>query len=71
MLEPAVEEEPVPVAAEGAAAGPEVITEKKPAEGEAPAAAAAGWCEGSGSEDAAAERSEEVVFERARVVPSS
>jgi large subunit ribosomal protein L25 len=38
VLEPAVEEEPVPVAAEGAAAGPEVITEKKPAEGEAPVA---------------------------------
>src|SRR5215469_3949720 len=38
VLEPSVEEEPVPVAAEGAAAGPEVITEKKPAEGEAPAA---------------------------------
>jgi len=38
---PAVEEEPVAVAAEGAAAGPEVITEKKPAEGEAAAAAAA------------------------------
>jgi large subunit ribosomal protein L25 len=38
VLEPAVEEEPVPVVAEGAAAGPEVITEKKPAEGEAPAA---------------------------------
>ena len=35
VLEPAVEEEPVPVAAE-AAAGPEVITEKKP-EGEAEA----------------------------------
>lgn len=33
---PTVEEEPVAVAAEGAAAGPEVITEKKP-EGEAPA----------------------------------
>jgi len=42
VLEPAVEEEPVPVAAEGAAAGPEVITEKKPAEGETPAAPAAG-----------------------------
>ena len=40
--EPSVEEEPVPVAAEGAAAGPEVITEKKPAEGETPAAPAAG-----------------------------
>jgi large subunit ribosomal protein L25 len=44
VLAPVVEEEPVPVAAEGAAAGPEVITEKKP-EGEAavtatPAAAA-------------------------------
>jgi hypothetical protein len=37
-----VEEEPVAAAAEGAAAGPEVITEKKPAEGEAaPAATAA------------------------------
>src|SRR5689334_21931350 len=42
VLEPSVEEEPVPVAAEGAAAGPEVITEKKPAEGETPAAPAAG-----------------------------
>ena len=42
VVEPAVEEEPVPVAAEGAAAGPEVITEKKPAEGEAAAPAAAG-----------------------------
>jgi large subunit ribosomal protein L25 len=42
VLEPAVEEEPVPVAAEGAAAGPEVITEKKPAEGEAAATPAAG-----------------------------
>ncbi|HXX42581.1 MAG TPA: 50S ribosomal protein L25 [Chthoniobacterales bacterium] len=42
VMEPAVEEEPVPVAAEGAAAGPEVITEKKPAEGEAPAAPAGG-----------------------------
>ncbi len=39
VLAPAVEEEPVPVVAEGAAAGPEVITEKKP-EGEAAAAAA-------------------------------
>jgi len=38
VLEPAVEEEPAPVAAEGAAAGPEVITEKKP-EGEAGATA--------------------------------
>jgi large subunit ribosomal protein L25 len=38
VLEPAVEEEPVPAVVEGAAAGPEVITEKKPAEGEAPAA---------------------------------
>jgi large subunit ribosomal protein L25 len=36
VVAPAVEEEPVPVAAEGAAAGPEVITEKKP-EGEAAA----------------------------------
>ncbi len=42
VLEPAVEEVAVPVAAEGAAAGPEVITEKKPAEGEAGAAPAAG-----------------------------
>ena len=42
VLEPSVEEEPVPVAAEGAAAGPEVITEKKPAEGEAAASAAGG-----------------------------
>ena len=41
VLMPAVEEEPVAAEAE-AAAGPEVITEKKPAEGEAaPAAAAA------------------------------
>ena len=38
VLAPSVEEEPVPVAAEGAAAGPEVITEKK-AEGEGAAAA--------------------------------
>jgi large subunit ribosomal protein L25 len=35
VIAPVVEEEPVPVAAEGAPAGPEVITEKKPAEGEA------------------------------------
>jgi large subunit ribosomal protein L25 len=35
VIAPVVEEEPVPVAAEGAAVGPEVITEKKPAEGEA------------------------------------
>ena len=41
VLAPAVEEEPVPVA-EGAAAGPEVITEKKPAEGEAAAPATGG-----------------------------
>ena len=42
VVAPAVEEEPVAAAVEGAAAGPEVITEKKPAEGEAaPAAAAA------------------------------
>jgi large subunit ribosomal protein L25 len=40
VLAPAVEEEPVPVAAEGAAVGPEVITEKKP-EGEAAAAGTA------------------------------
>ena len=39
VLAPAVEEEPV--AATEAAAGPEVITEKKPAEGEAAAAAPA------------------------------
>jgi large subunit ribosomal protein L25 len=39
VLAPAVEEEPAAVAAE-AAAGPEVITEKKPAEGEAAAAPA-------------------------------
>jgi large subunit ribosomal protein L25 len=38
VLAPVVEEEPVPVAAEGEAAGPEVITEKKP-EGEAAATA--------------------------------
>ncbi len=42
VVAPAVEEEPVVAAAEGAAAGPEVITEKKPAEGEASPAAAAG-----------------------------
>jgi large subunit ribosomal protein L25 len=42
VLAPAVEEEPAAVAAEGAAAGPEVITEKKPAEGEAAAAPAGG-----------------------------
>jgi large subunit ribosomal protein L25 len=42
VLEPAVEEEPAVAATEAAAAGPEVITEKKPGEGEAaPAAAAA------------------------------
>jgi large subunit ribosomal protein L25 len=40
VVAPAVEEEPVVAAVEGAAAGPEVITEKKPAEGEAPAAPA-------------------------------
>ena len=40
VLAPAVEEEPVAAAVEGAAAGPEVITEKKPAEGEAAPAAA-------------------------------
>ena len=40
VLAPAVEEEPVPAVAEGAEAGPEVITEKKP-EGEAAAAATA------------------------------
>lgn len=38
VLAPVVEEEPLPVAVEGAAAGPEVITEKKP-EGEAAATA--------------------------------
>lgn len=42
VVAPAVEEEPVVAAAEGAAEGPEVITEKKPAEGEAAAAPAAG-----------------------------
>ena len=42
VLAPSVEEEPAVVATEAAAAGPEVITEKKPAEGEAaPAAGAA------------------------------
>jgi large subunit ribosomal protein L25 len=41
VLAPAVEEEPVPVAAEGAAAGPEVITEKKPEPEAATAATAA------------------------------
>jgi len=40
VVAPAVEEEPVAAAAE-AATGPEVITEKKPAEGEAAAAGAA------------------------------
>jgi large subunit ribosomal protein L25 len=40
VMAPAVEEEPAPVAE--AAAGPEVITEKKPAEGEAAPAAAGG-----------------------------
>ncbi|HEY4282913.1 MAG TPA: 50S ribosomal protein L25 [Chthoniobacterales bacterium] len=40
VMAPAVEEEPVAAAAEGAAAGPEVITEKKPAEGEAAPAVA-------------------------------
>jgi large subunit ribosomal protein L25 len=42
VVAPAVEEEPVAAVAEGAAAGPEVITEKKPAEGEAAQAAAPG-----------------------------
>ena len=41
VLAPAVEEEPVAAVVEGAAAGPEVITEKKPAEGEGTAAPAA------------------------------
>ena len=41
VLAPTVEEEPV-AAVEGAATGPEVITEKKPAEGEAAAAAPGG-----------------------------
>lgn len=40
VVAPAVEEEPVAAVVEGAAAGPEVITEKKPAEGETPAAPA-------------------------------
>jgi large subunit ribosomal protein L25 len=40
VVAPTVEEEPV--VAEAAAAGPEVITEKKPAEGETPAAPAGG-----------------------------
>jgi large subunit ribosomal protein L25 len=39
VVAPAVEEEPVVAEVEGAAAGPEVITEKKPAEGEAAVAA--------------------------------
>jgi large subunit ribosomal protein L25 len=38
VLAPVIEEEPVPVAADAAAAGPEVITEKKKDEGEAEAA---------------------------------
>jgi large subunit ribosomal protein L25 len=42
VVAPAVEEEPVAAVVEGAAAGPEVITEKKPAEGETPAAPAGG-----------------------------
>jgi large subunit ribosomal protein L25 len=42
VLAPVVEEEPVAAAVEGAEAGPEVITEKKPAEGEAATAAPAG-----------------------------
>jgi large subunit ribosomal protein L25 len=41
VVAPAVEEAPVAEVVEGAAAGPEVITEKKPAEGAAPAAPAA------------------------------
>jgi len=41
VVAPAVEEEPVAAVAEGAAAGPEVITEKKPGEGEAAAPGAA------------------------------
>jgi large subunit ribosomal protein L25 len=56
VLAPVVEEEPVPVAAEGAAAGPEVITEKKP-EGEA--AAAPGAKEGAPREKAAAPKEKE------------
>jgi large subunit ribosomal protein L25 len=39
VVAPAVEEEPAVAEVEGAAAGPEVITEKKPAEGEAAVAA--------------------------------
>ena len=46
VVAPAVEEEPVAAVVEGAAAGPEVITEKKPAEGEAAAAAAPAGKEG-------------------------
>ena len=41
VVAPAVEEEPVAAAATEAAAGPEVITEKKPAEGEAASVGAA------------------------------
>jgi large subunit ribosomal protein L25 len=52
VLEPVVEEEAVPIAAEGAAAGPEVITEKKPAEGEAAAAAPAGGAKEAGGKEA-------------------
>lgn len=46
VVAPAVEEAPVVEVAEGAAAGPEVITEKKPAEGEAAAAPAPAAKEG-------------------------
>ena len=46
VVAPAVEEAPVAEVVEGAAAGPEVITEKKPAEGEAPATPAAPAKEG-------------------------
>src|SRR3954463_13642865 len=50
VVAPAVEEAPVAEVAEGAAAGPEVITEKKPAEGEAAAAPAGGAKPAAGKE---------------------
>ena len=49
VVAPTVEEEPVPVAAEGAAAGPEVITEKKAEGAEAPAAGGAAGAKAGGA----------------------
>jgi large subunit ribosomal protein L25 len=50
VVAPAVEEAPV-AAVEGEQAGPEVITEKKPAEGEAPAAGGAAKAGGAAPKD--------------------